>query len=193
MWLIFCRSQPLCIGTRATMGEAPERDVRHDFAHRELDWALNLTRRWIRAATCPTSSCSHILTTSQPARRNLAVVSASRRRVASSFAAHHPEFVFGMCPCSGQECQKHPSTNTATLEGRNTTSALRGRSLSGRASTLYRRPIRWSSRRKLTSAGVSRRRTFCMRCRTCSDDAGGRAAAREPGGGRVGLDKGTQP
>jgi hypothetical protein len=53
------------------------------------------------------------------------VVAASRATLPASFSAHQSEFAAGKVACCGQECQKHPSTNTATLARVNATSMVR--------------------------------------------------------------------
>jgi hypothetical protein len=61
------------------------------------------------------SSCSQILTASQPAAASCVSVSRSRRAMPRNFRRHQLVLVLGRSLCSGQECQKQqPSTNTAT-------------------------------------------------------------------------------
>lgn len=132
----------------------PPRDRRREF-----------TTLRIRAAAFATSSCSHTRMGIQPAARSKRVVSASRRRVRSSFSAHHSRFATGTSPWMGHMCQKHPSTKTATRSVRKTMSAFLRDSSSGRASTRNLSPIRWRAARRSISGGVSRRRTRCIRAR----------------------------
>lgn len=72
-------------------------------------------------------SCSHTRSGSQPAASSSASVRASRSRMLASFTSHHARLAFGTCRWRGQECQKQPSTNTATRRPRSTTSARRRR------------------------------------------------------------------
>ena len=123
-----------------------------------------------RRAAAAASSCSQNLRTLHPASLSLRSVSLSRSRFASIFARHQLAFVFGHVPCSGQPCQKHPSTKTATLVRTNATSARRRVPGSVR-STRYRRPRARRAARNATSPGVSRRRVARMRRRTSGDDA----------------------
>lgn len=114
-------------------------------------------------AACVMSPCSQNRSTVHPRERRYASVSRSRSMFRASLAVHHAPFVFGAVLCSEQPCQKHPSTNTATLARVNRMSARRrGRPGSG-ASTQYRRPRRWSSRRRSISGAVSRVRCRDMR------------------------------
>ena len=135
---------------------------------------LERTRRAMRVAAADGSSCSQTRITSQPRSRSRSLVSASRSMLARIFARQNCSLAFGHVPCSGQPCQKQPSTKTATLARRKTTSARRGESSNGLASIEYRSPIAWSSFRMRNSAGVSRCGVDCMRIRTVSEEAGGR-------------------
>ena len=69
--------------------------------------------------------------------------------------------------CSGQRCQKHPSTYTATFARVNTRSARRRSPRIGATSTRYRKPRRHTARRRASSgscrggsAAASDRRTI---------------------------------
>src|SRR6185312_13538567 len=64
----------------------------------------------IRSAAATGSSCSHTRTTLQPSSARVDSVVLSLRTVAASFSRHHSRFPFGSTPCSGQLCQKQPST-----------------------------------------------------------------------------------
>jgi len=77
-----------------------------------------------RAARWRLRSCSQILNTYQPARRNVRVTTASRARLPESFRRQNARLYFGFVACLGQPCQKHPSTNTASLSFRKTKSGL---------------------------------------------------------------------
>ena len=129
------------------------------------------TRAEILAAASVESSCSHTLTTSQPASDNCLSVSRSRETLPSSFRAHQSLFVFGREPWSGHLCQKQPSTNTATRPlGRTMSTRLRALGPRGR-SIRKRSPILWSALRRASSGRVSRR--------ACDDI---RALTSKPGG-----------
>lgn len=66
----------------------------------------------------------------------------------------------GHVTCSGQPCQKQPSTKTATRALLNTTSASRRTPCTGRRCTRYRSPAACSALRSATSIPVSR--DFCL-------------------------------
>ena len=119
----------------------------------------------IRSATNRGSSCSQYRRTVHPAASILRSCRRSRCTLARILALHQSPFRLGIVRCSGQECQKHPSRNTATR--------ARGNWRSGRAfpasgivrSTLNRRPRAWTARRTAISNGVSRRGVFRIRRR----------------------------
>ena len=92
----------------------------------------------------------------------------------SASPATIPGFAAGRLPCSGHECQKHPSMNTATRWRVNTMSGrhLRSASTSG-WSTRNRRPRRWIARRTASSGPVSRRLLAIIVARAAGLDAGG--------------------
>lgn len=102
------------------------------------------------------SSCSHILMTCQPAASSISFVSRSRSTVRASFAFQKDPLRVGNVRCSGQECQKHPSTNTAIRSRGKTMSAVRRSDLIGRRLTKYRKPMAWSWWRSRSSGPVSR-------------------------------------
>lgn len=135
---------------------------------------LERTLRAMRLAAGAVSSCSQTRITNQPRSRSLVFVSASRALLARIFARQKFSLAFGQVPCSGQPCQKQPSTKTAILARLKTTSARLGESSSGLASREYRSPIAWSSFRMRNSAGVSRCGVARIRFRTIGEDAGGR-------------------
>lgn len=135
----------------------------------------------MRSAAAITPACSQTRTTHQSAAAKAASVSLSRCTFLSSLRRHHSALFLGSVPCSGQRCQKQPSTNTAIRRRGKTMSARRRRPGSGAVSTLYLRPRRWSSRRSASSGSVSRlgirwnrSRTFC--------DAGTGAGLTPPAG-----------
>ncbi len=114
------------------------------------------------------SSCSQTLYTLHPSARSVESVSRSRFTFISSFCTHHSLLFFGVDPCRGHECQKHPSTNTATFLLLNKMSARRRGRLGRGASTRYLRPRAWRCCRRSNSGLVSRRRCRDMRDRTLS-------------------------
>ena len=79
----------------------------------------------MRSAASFASSCSQILMTRQPSSAKRRPVSASRERFASIFSRQNSALLLGQEACSGQPCQKQPSTNTATRAETKTTSATR--------------------------------------------------------------------
>src|SRR5690606_40133745 len=98
-------------------------------------------------------------------------VSSSRARFRANLAAQYLALVFGSVWCSGQPCQKHPSTNTATFARGNTRSAVRRIPGRGRRFTKYLRPRAWTSRRTATSDFVSRLRFDRMLARVAAEEA----------------------
>ena len=69
-------------------------------------------------------TCSHNRTTVQPACCRAMSAARSRSTFLDSFGDQYHSLFFGREPCSGQACQKQPSTNTATLRAVN---AMSGR------------------------------------------------------------------
>lgn len=92
----------------------------------------------IMATASSAGTCSQILTTVHPSAWHMDVVSRSRRTFRLSFASQYSRLVRGTRECSGQACQKHPSTNTATLRRVNTMSARLRLLGHGAKSTRYR-------------------------------------------------------
>jgi hypothetical protein len=76
--------------------------------------------------------CSHSRTTVQPASAKSSLFRRSRLILPASLFAHHSPFATGCVAWRGHPCQKHPSTNTATLKRRKTRSASHRRSSIGR-------------------------------------------------------------
>lgn len=60
------------------------------------------------------NSCCHTLKGFQPRLFSSLITTRSRALFRSSFASQNSRFVAGTTPCTGQPCQKQPSTNTAT-------------------------------------------------------------------------------
>ncbi len=108
-------------------------------------------------------SCSQTLTTFQPSRCRAWESAKSLALFLFNLATQYVALVLGVCPCSGQECQKHPSTKTAT---RRLGKTMSGRTLrpdaSTGASTRNRQPWRCNVDRKSSSGFVSRRRLARM-------------------------------
>lgn len=69
----------------------------------------------MRSTAVDTFSCSQTRMTLQPSADNFASVSASRVWLREIFHRHHSELRSGTVPCSGQPCQKQPSTWTTTF------------------------------------------------------------------------------
>ena len=65
---------------------------------------------------------SHTRITIQPSARKSRVTARSRRTLRSSFGSQYSSRERGECPCFGQQCQKHPSTKSATRSRRQTKS-----------------------------------------------------------------------
>ena len=123
------------------------------------------------AASCG-STCSQIRTTVQPSERRCSSVCLSRWALHRSFFAHQVALFAGSVACSGQTCQKQPSTKTATF-GRVKSRSARRRGKSGRGeSTRKRRPWACRIRRSAISGPVSRRRWRLMRRLTSGVVAG---------------------
>ena len=107
-----------------------------------------------RSAASATFSCSQMRITVQPASTRAESAARSRLTLVSSFLRHQSPLVWGEVPCSGQRCQKQPSTKTATRDRRNTRSG-RIRPIWGRSMfTRYRSPLRYSSCRMAISGAV---------------------------------------
>jgi hypothetical protein len=122
----------------------------------------------IAMATAVGSSCSQTRRTRQPWSTSSVVVCSSRSTFAASFAAHHVELFFAGTACSGQRCQKQPSTKTATCRFGKAMSIVR-RGLPGTLTpTRNLRPLRCSSRRRSNSGAVSERLCELIRRRTSS-------------------------
>ena len=115
------------------------------------------------ATASVTETCSHSRTTVQPASVRASSAARSRSTFRCSLGDQYHSLFFGLVPCSGQACQKQPSTNTATLR---LVKAISGRTQragrSRRKSLRYRYPIACSARRRAISGLVSVRRFPCM-------------------------------
>lgn len=117
------------------------------------------------------SSCSHTCMAVQPRSFSLESFRRSLSWFSTTFASQNCAFDFGLTRCSGQPCQKHPSTKMAKRIAANTISGRPGRS---RRCNLNRRPFRCKARRKSSSGPVSLRLSPAMNRRTVSLEAGGR-------------------
>lgn len=117
----------------------------------------------MREAASEGSSCSQMRNTVHPADDRASSAARSRATLRSSLGSQYPAFTPGRRPCSGQQCQKQPSTKTAT-RARVKTMSGRGRPLgrSSRTSTRYRRPAVCKSDRMARSGLVSRRLIAAM-------------------------------
>lgn len=127
----------------------------------------------MRRAASAVSSCSQTRMTTQPSSSNLRFVSRSRRRLVSIFSRQNSALAFGQVACSGQPCQKQPSTNTATLAREKTMSARRRTPRMGETSTRNRSPRRCNNERMSFSGLVSRLRLARMRFRASMEEAWG--------------------
>src|SRR3984957_7250801 len=118
--------------------------------------------------------CSHSRTTVQPAWTRASSAARSRSTFLASLGDQYHSLLFGLEPCSGQACQKHPSMNTATLRLVNATSGRTRRSgRAGRKSLRYRYPRACSAARSASSGLVSVRRLAFMFAVTAADDGNG--------------------
>ena len=124
---------------------------------------LDETRSAMRSAAASGQSCSQTRTTAQSASASSASVSRSRTTLRASFSAHRCRLFFGFEPCSGQLCQKQPSTKTAIRARGKTMSARRRDFVRTGTSIRNRSPRRWSAERSLVSGSVSRRDTAFIR------------------------------
>ena len=121
-----------------------------------VDWRRSQTRLSIASTTDLGSSCSQNLSTSQPAVLSSRSCRRSRSTFAASFSSHQSRLACGVVPCTGHECQKQPSRNTATRSFVKTKSG-RDRVTPGIVrSTRKRSPRRCSRLRTCISRGVSR-------------------------------------
>ena len=108
-------------------------------------------------------SCSQTLTTTHPSARSACVLCLSRSTVRCSFGPQYEPFTSGCLPWTGHECQKQPSTKTATRRLVKTMSGrTRHSARSRRRSHRNRYPSRWSLERSASSGIVSRRRIARM-------------------------------
>jgi hypothetical protein len=112
-------------------------------------------------------------------------VSRSRALFRAILAVHQSELDFDGRACSGQPCQKQPSTKTAIFRDLKRTST--SRRSSGIALTCFRKrsPFRASALRRRVSGSVSRRVCRCILCRVlavggsaCGDTTCGTQRAR---------------
>ncbi len=77
----------------------------------------------MRFAAATGSSCSHILSTTQPALDRVSSTRRSRAMLSAILLAQKASLLFERVACSGQPCQKQPSTYTATRTRAKTKSA----------------------------------------------------------------------
>ena len=146
----------------------------------------------MRSAASVGFSCSQTRWTVHPALSSRRLVSRSRRRFLLSFAAHHAAFARGNVRWIGQQCQKHPSTKTATFSLTNTMSARRREFGRIGRSTRNLSPCANRILRNAISAPVFRRRAERILCSASGDDAGGTAERFTLVGARHTVDR-TKP
>jgi hypothetical protein len=85
------------------------------FANRAKAHLISWCTLSAQARGCERTSCSQIRTTVQPNLRNSLDTRVSRLRFRTNLARQKSELVRGLPTAHrGQECQKHPSTNTHT-------------------------------------------------------------------------------
>src|SRR3984885_3518330 len=136
-----------------------------------------------RATASASGTCSHSRTTVQPAWTRASSAARSRSTFLASLGDQYHSLLLGLEPCSGQACQKHPSTNTATLRRVNATSGRTRRSgRSRRKSLRYRYPIACSAARSASSGLVSVRRVAFMFAVTAAEVGKGYGFAAVPAG-----------
>jgi hypothetical protein len=141
------------------------------------------TTRTTRDSAARKSSCSQTRTTVQPASTSTTSVSRSRVLFRSILLAQKSRFRRGTDQCSGQPCQKQPSTNTATRSTVKTTSGVNRTPGSTFACFRNRRPRRCRADRSATSGAVSRLLLACIDARVAGEDAGGAGVMRLPRAG----------
>lgn len=129
-----------------------------------LEANRSFQRALILSAARLGSSCSQTWNGSQPSARSSASFRRSRSTVAASLSRHHSALFCGRVECSGQLCQKQPSTNTAMRARVKTTS---GRPGSVVVATRKRRPSACRARLSDNSGPVPRvgiRRICLLTC-----------------------------
>jgi len=112
----------------------------------------------------PLSSCSHMRMTVQPRDLSSSLTLISRVLFWRNLAFQNCLLVFGNVACSGQPCQKHPSTKIATRFPGNTRSGCPGNLYDNR----YLNPAAQRAFRRRNSGLVSLRRTLAMQRLRCS-------------------------
>ena len=113
----------------------------------------------ISSAIASGSSCSQTRTGVHPSLIRAWLSARSRASLRLNFACQNSVLVLGVVAWTGQRCQKHPSTKTATRDGPNTMSGRTQRpAASTRLSFLKRRPRACSAERRRRSGCVSARR-----------------------------------
>src|SRR3984957_8377199 len=125
--------------------------------------------------------CSHSRTTVQPAWTRASSAARSRSTFLASLGDQYHSLLFGLEPCSGQACQKHPSMNTATLRLVNATSGrTRRRGGDNREAVRDRDPRAGSAARSASSGLVSVRRLAFMFAVTPAEVGNGYGLAPAP-------------
>jgi len=136
-----------------------------------------VSRPWIPRTTAATSkaapsisSCSQNRSTIHPSVSSRASVSRSRSTLVDSLPRHQGALALGHVACTGQPCQKHPSTNTATFADTKARSTRRRVPGMGQ-STRNLRPKRCTAERRASSQDVSRLRADSILRRASTDEA----------------------
>jgi hypothetical protein len=115
-------------------------------------------------------TCSQSRSTAHPESRSNCVSLASRSALRASLGRQYETLLRGATPCSGQLCQKHPSTKIASCQR---VKAISGRQRpplqSTRKSTRKRHPAACRAERRRCSGLVSRRLLPRMLRATASD------------------------
>lgn len=101
------------------------------------------------------------------------VVAPVARHVAVELVPPPRPFARGSVPCTGQRCQKHPSTNTATRCRRKTMSARHRSPRTGASCLRKRNPRRCISDRSAASGAVSAPRLASIVARAAGEEAEG--------------------
>jgi len=117
-----CR-RPSCRETRLSV-RSREEALRYYVLGESKPACASLARS--RASNFFAKACSQILRTRHPHSRSCRFTLRSRARFREILASQYPRFESGLRPCSGQPCQKHPSTKTASFLLGNTKSGRPG-------------------------------------------------------------------
>ena len=127
--------------------------LQHDYRSRSI------LRREKLTSLC--TSCSQRRSTLHPSFLSDPFTRLSRSRFRRILAVQKDVLVFGVVPCRGQPCQKHPSTKMASRDRGKARSGLPGSPRP--ALSRYRKPLRWRALRRASSGPVPDRLTRAMR------------------------------